>query len=78
MSRRNESPMLRSLRQRSLDAQMRPFDGFAMVLGYALLIGVAMFGLVTIAVALDDWALGQPADLLAQVSAALAALDGVR
>ena len=76
MTPRPENALLRAGRQADYDLQhMRPSDLFAMCIGYALLIGVGLLGLVTIGVALDDWANGRPVDVLSQVSALLARLD---
>lgn len=76
MNPRPESAGMRAMRQADYDLRhMRPADLFAMCLGYALLISVMLFGLVTIGVALDDWANGRTVDVLAQISTLLARLD---
>lgn len=76
MTPRPENALLRVGRQADYDLRnMRPGDLFAMCIGYALIVGVGLFGLVTIGVALDDWANGRTVDVLAQVSALLARLD---
>jgi hypothetical protein len=76
MSARPESAGMRALRQADYDLHhMRPTDLFAMCIGYALLIGVMLFGLVTIGVAVDDWANGRTVDVLAQISTLIARLD---
>lgn len=67
---------LRRARRSDRDAnRLRPIDLFAMCIGYALLIGMMLFGLVTIGVAVDDWANGRTVDVLAQLSTLLARLD---
>jgi len=73
---RPESALMSAGRKVDYDLHhMRPGDLFALCIGYALLIGVALFSLVTIGVALDDWANGRTVDVLSQVSALLARLD---
>jgi hypothetical protein len=76
MNARPENALMRAGRQADYDLhQMRPVDLFAMCVGYALAIGMALFGLVALGVALDDWANGRTVDVLSQVSAFVARLD---
>lgn len=76
MNPRRENALLRAGRLADYDLHhMRPGDLFAMCIGYALLVGVMLAGLVTIGIALDDWANGRTVDVLSQVSALLARLD---
>jgi len=76
MSARPESAGMRAMRQADYDLHhMRPADLFAMCIGYALLVGVMLAGLVTLGVALDDWANGRTVDVLAQISTLIARLD---
>ena len=73
---RPESALMGGARKADYDLhRMRPGDLLAMCIGYSLLIGMALFGLVALGVALDDWANGRTVDVLSQVSALLARLD---
>lgn len=73
---RPENALLRAARRADYDLHhMRAGDLLAMCIGYALLIGVGLFGLVTLGIALDDWANDRPAGVLAHVSALLARID---
>lgn len=73
---RPESALMSVGRKADYDLHhMRPSDLFALCIGYSLLIGMALFGLVALGVALDDWANGRTVDVLSQVSALLARLD---
>lgn len=72
MIARPESPMMRTLRQRALDAhQMRPADLVIYLVG-AVVVLVAFVGLV---VTLDDIGRGREPSVLAAIRAFLDALD---
>lgn len=69
---RQESPMMRRLRQADLAAhRMRPADMLALALGYGLLLSVGVAGLIS----LIDWLQGNPQTVLPQIAALLARMD---
>jgi len=75
MSARPESPMLRTLRQRDLDAHRVPLlDLVAYLVGFTIVL-VAIVGL---AITLDDIGRGRDPSVLAAIRAFLDALDGAR
>ncbi|MCC6212221.1 MAG: hypothetical protein IT513_14390 [Burkholderiales bacterium] len=69
---RQESPMMRRLRQADYDAhQMRPLDALAMCIGYGLLLSMCVGGCI----ALIDWLQGNPQTVLPQLAALIARMD---
>ena len=69
---RQESPMMRRLRQADLDAQrIRAVDLLALALGYGLLLSMCVGGLIS----LIDWLQGNPQTVLPQIAALIARLD---
>lgn len=69
---RQESPMMRRLRQADYDAhQMRPLDALAMCIGYGLLLSMCVGGLIS----LIDWIQGNPQTVLPQLAALIARMD---
>lgn len=72
---RSESPMMRTLRQRALDAhQMSSADMVLVVLGFM----VVLFGIVALAITLDDIGRGRDPTVLTAIRAFLDALDAPR
>lgn len=69
---RQESPMMRRLRQADYDAhRLRPIDALALALGYGLLLAMCVGGLI----ALIDWLQSNPQTVLPQIAALIARLD---